>query len=232
MGNFPTSLHPDCDISGGQYLVQSGIKLPWLCAPSATGRPLDDASYEYYSVVLLHGTKYVEATKFPFATLGDEYSRRSDVSMDRSCVVVYESDNFLGQLLKHCAFAAAATYGDAMQAPFYGLLGHALPLDLPRCRGKSFSGNVDVLFGLVATVNSGISPVAAATNLKSVKDLDQTRVSEGPEFAECIAGERELGTVSGNIEGEDAALGAIFLYRPTVSGEVQCEGDHTRFVPL
>jgi hypothetical protein len=127
-------------------------------------------------------------------------------------------------LLKHCAFAAAATYGDAMQAPLYRLLGHALPLDLPRRRGKSFSGNVDVLFGLVATVNLGISLVAAATDLKSVKDLDQTRVSEGPEFAECIAGERELGTVSGNIEGEDAALGAIFLYRRTVSRRFNASG--------
>jgi hypothetical protein len=193
---------------------------------------LDRASYVYYSVVFLHGTKNVEATELPFATLGDEHSRRTDVSMDRACVVVYESDDFLGQLLKYRAFAAAATYCDTMQAPFDRLLGHALPLDLPRCRRKSFGGNVYVLLGLVATVSLGMPYVAAATNLKGIKDLDQTGVSEGPEFAESIAGERELGTISGNIEGEDAALGAIFLYRRTVSKRANVKQDHTRFVPL
>jgi hypothetical protein len=61
---------------------------------------MDVAAYVYNSVVLLHGAKYVEATELPLAALGDEDGRRPYVSMDRACVIVYESDDFLGQLLK------------------------------------------------------------------------------------------------------------------------------------
>lgn len=72
--------------------------------------------------------------------------------------------------------------------------------------------------------------VEAATNLECVNDLDQARVAKGPELAEGIAGQRELGAVSRNIEGEYAALGTVFLQRPSaVTGR---GGDDTLFVPL
>jgi hypothetical protein len=111
--------------------------------------------------------------------------------MDGACVIVYEPDKFLAAVKEVRASVVAATYGYAVQAPLYGLLRHALALDLPRSGRESFRGDVDVLFGL-RRGHLGADSAAAATNLEGVENLDEARVAQGPELAEGIAGEREL----------------------------------------
>jgi len=44
-----------------------------------------------------------------------------------------------------------------------------------------------------------------------VKNLDHARVSQCSELLQRVSGEREGGSIRGDIEGEDAAVGTVFL---------------------
>lgn len=49
------------------------------------------------------------------------------------------------------------------------------------------------------------------SNLDGIENLDNTGVPQGAQFLEGVLGQREAGPVGSDVEGEDAAVGAVFL---------------------
>lgn len=83
---------------------------------------------------------------------------------------------------------------NVVQSPLGRLFGQTPSLDVPAERSEPFCGDVYV-----------------ALSLHRVQNLDYPWMAQGSQLAKRIASERQAGLVCGDVEGEDAAFGAIVL---------------------
>lgn len=98
-----------------------------------------------------------------------------------------------------------------MQAPFYRLWAQRLAADMPSQRDDSFCGDINVCFRLHRVLGVESHYRGCSTCLDRVKDLDHARMANRAKLSEGVSGQGEESAVGGNVEGKDAAVGAVLL---------------------
>lgn len=81
---------------------------------------------------------------------------------------------------------------------------------MPPERNDALSRNVYVRVGLVGVRAAAVAR-GRGTHLYRVQDLDDARVAQGAQLLERVLGQGQAALVGGDVEGKDAAVGAVLL---------------------